>query len=110
MDQAGQPLLPYLVYVTGLSVAFAFLDRKTNGSLLLAVLFHTAVNQSKDLVPTRWPAGAFGPSWSSGPFSAAMTPVQIVFLALLWIAAGAMLASFREAPRRAYAGPEPERA
>ena len=85
LDQYGQPFIPYALYVTGLSVAFAWLYRNTRGSLLLAVVMHTAVNQTKDVVVTRLPAG--GP----GALSLAYTPVGWAFLGLIWACAGWML-------------------
>jgi hypothetical protein len=38
--------------VTALSVAMAWLYAKTNGSLLLVMLMHAAVNNTKDIVPS----------------------------------------------------------
>lgn len=52
IDKYGQSLPLYVVQVTALSVAFAWLSLNTKGSLLLAVLLHTAINQSKDIVPS----------------------------------------------------------
>ncbi|MFN8573139.1 MAG: type II CAAX endopeptidase family protein [Gemmatimonadaceae bacterium] len=85
LDQYGQPFGPYVLYVTGLSVAFAFLYRTTGGSLLLAVLFHTAVNQSKDIVVTRLPDGF------RSPLSFTYTGIGWTFLGVLWLCALVML-------------------
>ena len=52
-DQFGQSFPTYLLQVTALSVAIAWLMGNTGGSLLLAVLMHSAINQTKDLVPSK---------------------------------------------------------
>ena len=54
-DQFGQSFPTYLLQVTALSVAIAWLMANTGGSLLLAVLFHSAINQTKDIVPSGVP-------------------------------------------------------
>ncbi len=57
--QAGTPFIAFLLYTTGLSVLFTWLYLHTQGSLLLATLFHGAidsfgfVNNALDPV-TRW--------------------------------------------------------
>ena len=50
---AGQSFPLFAVYVVGLSVTVAWLYAKTDGSLLLAMLIHSAVNQTIGIVPTR---------------------------------------------------------
>lgn len=47
----GQSFPVYLLQVTALSVAIAFLYWKTDGSLLLAMLLHAAVNNTTGIVP-----------------------------------------------------------
>lgn len=51
-DTYHQPFFVYLVQVTALSVAIAWLWQRTGGSLLLTMLMHAAVNNSKDIVPS----------------------------------------------------------
>lgn len=57
--QAGVPFIAFSLYIVGISILFTWLYRHTQGSLLLATLFHGAsdtlgfVNNSLDLV-TRW--------------------------------------------------------
>lgn len=85
MDQSGQSLPVYVIQVTALSVAMAWLYWHTSGSLLLAVLMHAAINQSKDIVPSAV-AGASNP-WGLNP-----SPVAWLTVALLWIAAAYFLA------------------
>ncbi len=52
LDQFGHPFLPYVMYVAALSVVFTWVYRHTGGSLLIALLMHAAVNQTKDIVPS----------------------------------------------------------
>lgn len=51
-DTSGQPFLPYLLGVTALSVAMAWLYWRTQGSLLLVMLMHAAVNNLNPLAPS----------------------------------------------------------
>jgi hypothetical protein len=51
-DTYGQSFFVYVLQVTALSVAMAWLYARTNGSLLLVMLLHSAVNNSKDIVPS----------------------------------------------------------
>ena len=69
-DTYHQPFLVYLAQVTAISVAIAWLWQRTGGSLLLTMLLHAAVNNSKDIVPSAAPGGThtFGlnaslPAW-----------------------------------------------
>lgn len=69
-DTYHQPFFVYLVQVTAISVAIAWLWQRTGGSLLLTMLLHAAVNNSKDIVPSATPGGTrtFGlhaslPAW-----------------------------------------------
>ncbi len=47
----GQSFLVYLLHVMALSVFFAFVYWKTDGSLLLVMLLHSAVNNTTGIVP-----------------------------------------------------------
>jgi membrane protease YdiL (CAAX protease family) len=51
-DTFGQSFNVYLLDVTALSVAMAWLYWRTSGSLLLTMLMHAAVNNTKDIVPS----------------------------------------------------------
>ncbi|HEY8187159.1 MAG TPA: CPBP family intramembrane glutamic endopeptidase [Pyrinomonadaceae bacterium] len=51
-DKSGQSFPVYLLSVTALSVAMAWLYWRTSGSLLLTMLMHAAVNNTKDIVPS----------------------------------------------------------
>lgn len=48
----GQSFEVYFVSVTALSVAMAWLHAHTKGSLLLVMIMHAAVNNTKDIVPS----------------------------------------------------------
>jgi membrane protease YdiL (CAAX protease family) len=85
----------YLIQVTALSVAAAWLWERTGRSLLLVMLLHSAVNQTAGVVPS---AGAGG----TNPFTARPTTVGLLTVALLWVCAAYFLARM---PRR-----EPSRA
>jgi membrane protease YdiL (CAAX protease family) len=95
-DQYGQSFPTYLLQVTALSVALAWLVRGTGGSLLLAVLMHSAINQTKDLVPSSvtgadhmWALSSSADAWYT--------------VALLWLGAGCLLFLMRRPRRRAEA-------
>jgi membrane protease YdiL (CAAX protease family) len=80
MDQSGQSLPVYILQVTALSVAMGWLYWHTRGSLLLAVLMHTAINQSKDIVPSKV-AGA------ESPWALSHSPVAWLTVLLLSLSA-----------------------
>jgi uncharacterized protein len=90
LDQYGQAFIPYVLYVTALSVAFAWLYNNTNGSLLLVVLMHAAVNQTKDIVTSRAPA-------PGNPLALRATPLAWITIALLWLAAAYFILASRRA-------------
>lgn len=79
----GQSFLVYTLQVTALSVAIAWLYEHTSGSLL-TMLMHSAVNQSKDIVPSAVP-GATNPFVANSSFVAWLT------VTLLWACAGYFL-------------------
>ncbi|HEY3054880.1 MAG TPA: type II CAAX endopeptidase family protein [Thermoanaerobaculia bacterium] len=92
-DKYGQSFLVYTLQVTALSVALAWLYVRTDGSLLLTMLMHSAVNQSKDIVPSAVP-DAMNPFTLSGSLVAWLT------IAVLWICAGYFLIRMRTWSRR----------
>ena len=79
-DTYHQSFPLYAAAVTAISVAMAWLLAKTRGSLLLVMLMHAAVNNTKDIVPS---AGVP----ASSPFGLNASPVGWIGLALLWVAA-----------------------
>lgn len=87
-DKLGQSFPLYLVQVTALSVAAAWLYWRTGGSLLLVMILHAAVNNTKDIVPSAVP-GALN------AFAFSTSPVAWLTVALLWIAAVFFLGQMR---------------
>jgi membrane protease YdiL (CAAX protease family) len=83
-DTYGQSFPVYLLQVTALSVAIAWLYGRTNGSLLLTMLMHSAINNTKDIVPSLATTG-------TNPFTLNASLVSWLTLALLWICAGYFL-------------------
>ena len=61
-DSYRQSFPVFVLQVTALSVVFAWLYLRTEGSLLLTMLLHASINNSKDLVPSGVTGGtaAFG--------------------------------------------------
>jgi hypothetical protein len=51
-DTLGQSLPFYVIQVVGLSVAITWLYAHTQGSLLLTMLMHSAINNTKEIVPS----------------------------------------------------------
>lgn len=86
---SGQSFPLYLLQVTALSVAFAWLWWRTGRSLLLTMLFHAAINNTKDIVPS-------GVEGASDPFALSTSRVAWLTVALLWICAGYFLARMRK--------------
>jgi membrane protease YdiL (CAAX protease family) len=83
-DTYHQSFVVWALQVIALSVAFAWLYAKSGGSLLLVMLLHSAINNSKDIVPSGAvvPPGVFSPN---APLMAWLT------VGLLWMAAGYFL-------------------
>jgi len=84
-DTYGQSFPLFVLQVTALSVAMAWLYARTGGSLLLVMLFHAAVNNAKDVVPSAVPG-------ATNPFGLSISAVAWVTVALLWICAAWFLA------------------
>jgi uncharacterized protein len=83
-DKSGQSFPLYLLSVTALSVAMAWLYWQTNGSLLLTMLMHAAVNNTKDIVPS-------AVSIATNAFSLSSSRVAWLSVAILWICAAYFL-------------------
>jgi membrane protease YdiL (CAAX protease family) len=78
----GQSFPLFVLGSTGLSVAIAWLYANTRGSLLLAMLMHSAVNQTIGVVPTRLAVPA------DNPLTAIDTSlITLIFGALLIVSA-----------------------
>jgi membrane protease YdiL (CAAX protease family) len=87
-DTVGQSFPFYLLQVTTISVAVAWLYTKTNGSLLLTMLLHAAVNNTKDIVPSAVPG-------ASNPWLLHASSVGWLTLAILWACAIGFLFNMR---------------
>ncbi len=83
-DTFGQSFPLYLLQVTALSVAIAWLYWRTKGSLLLVMLLHATVNNTKDIVPSAVPG-------ATNPFELSTSLVAWLTVAFLWIAAAYFL-------------------
>ena len=84
-DTYGQSFLVYVLQVTALSVAMAWLYAHTHGSLLLVMLMHAAVNNAKDIVPSAVPG-------ATESFGVSASLVAWLTVTLLWICAAYFLA------------------
>ena len=107
-DTYGQSFPVYLLQVTALSVAMGWLYWRTEGSLLLVMLMHAAINNTKDIVPSAALA-------ASNPFVLSSSRVAWLTVALLWICAAYFLVRMRQAVLPAASGqlstpPPPSRA
>lgn len=87
-DKTGQSFPLYLLSVTALSVAMAWLYWRTNRSLLLTMLMHSAVNNTKDIVPSAVSA-------ATNAFSLSPSLVAWLSVAILWICAAYFLVRMR---------------
>jgi len=87
-DTYRQSFFVYALQVTALSVAMAWLFARTNGSLLLVMLLHSAVNNAKDIVPSVLPG-------STNTFGLSASLVAWLTVALLWICAGYFLTTMK---------------
>jgi len=87
-DTFGQSFFVYVLQVTALSVAMAWLYARTNGSLLLVMLLHSAVNNAKDIVPSALPG-------ANSTFGLSASLVAWITVTLLWIGAGYFLTAMR---------------
>lgn len=83
-DKYGQAFPVWLLSVTALSVALAFLYANTNGSLLLTMIMHSALNQTIGIVPS-------ASANASNPFTFKASLVMWLTTALMWVAAGYFL-------------------
>ena len=83
-DTQGQSFVLYALQVTALSTAFAWLYARTGGSLLLCMLFHAAVNNTKDIVPSVSPG-------ATNVFGLSASLVAWLTVAVLWACAAYFL-------------------
>jgi hypothetical protein len=84
-DTYGQSFFLFTAEVTALSVAMAWLWAHTRRSLLLPMLLHAAVNNSKDIVPSAVPS-------ARNTFTVHGSLVLWLTVLLLWVCAAYFLA------------------
>jgi membrane protease YdiL (CAAX protease family) len=89
-DKSGQSFPVYLLAVTAISVAMAWLYWRAKGSLLITMLMHAAVNHSIGIAPSTVSPG-------TNPFVLNASLVAWLTAALLWICAVYFLISMRRA-------------
>lgn len=87
-DTVGQSFPFYLLQVTALSVAISWVYMNTHGSLLVTMLLHAAVNNTKDIVPSAVPG-------ASNPWQLHASLVGWLTLTILWLCAGWFLFDMR---------------
>lgn len=90
----GQSFPLYLLQVIALSVAIGWLYAHTKGSLLLVMIMHSAVNNTKDIVPSAVPE-------ANVPFSLSGSLVGWLTVAVLWISGAYFLARMPDVERPA---------
>jgi uncharacterized protein len=83
-DTYGQSFPVYALQVTALSVAMTWLYARTSGSLLLMMLLHSAVNNSKDIVPSGLPG-------AHDTFGFGASRVAWLTAGILWLCAACFL-------------------
>ena len=88
VDKFGQSFPLFMVQVIALSVALSFLYWKTNGSLLLTMLMHASVNNTKDIVPS-------AVKGASHTFELSNSLVAWLSATILWILAVYFLTQMR---------------
>lgn len=87
-DTYRQPFFIFVLQVVALSVALAWLWARSGGSLLLPMLLHSAVNNTKDIVPSATPGG-------TNTLGLGASPVAWLTVALLWAVALYLLPRMR---------------
>ena len=90
-DNFGQSFLLYLMAVTAISVAMAWLYWRTNESLFLVMLLHASINNTAGIVPS--PASTTAPN----PFYLNASLVAWLVVTLLWTGATYFLIRMRGA-------------
>ena len=88
-DKYGQSFPVWTLQVVALSVAITWLYAGTEGSLLLTMLMHSAVNQTVGIVPS----ANLNPG---NPFTLSVSLVMRLTAVLLWITAGYFLLRMRD--------------
>jgi len=88
-DSYQQSFPVFILQVTAVSVVFAWLYVRTGGSLLLTMLLHASINNSKDIVPS----GVIG---GTPTFGLGASGISWIALVLLWVCAAYFLVDIRK--------------
>lgn len=91
-DKYGQSFPLFVLGTTALSVAIAWLYVHSNGSLLLTMLMHSAINQTIGIIPDAL-------ANARNPFALHASPVFWLTVAFLWITASYFLVRMPKAER-----------
>ena len=94
LNQYGQSFPLFALGGIALSVAIAWLYAHTEGSVGMAMLMHSAVNQTTGIVPTNVPG-------ATNPLALSSSLVAWLFIALLWMSAAYFLVKMRMPETRA---------
>ena len=89
-DTLGQSFPVYLLQVTAISVAMAWLYWRTGMSLILVMLMHAAINNTKDIVPSVSRV-------AQNPLVPTASSISWIGMVLLWIPATYFLGRMRDA-------------
>jgi uncharacterized protein len=92
-DTYGQSFPIWSLEVIALSVAIGWLYAHTNGSLLLPMLMHAAINNTKDIVPS-------GTANATNAFSLHASSILYLTAALLWVTAAYFLVRMPNRPKQ----------
>ena len=93
-DMVGQSFPVFLLAITALSVAMAWLYLKSGGSVLLTMIMHAAINNTTSIVPSRADADP------DNVFRLVASPVGWLTTLLLWAVAVVLLVSLsRRSPK-----------
>lgn len=96
-DTYGQSFWFFVAEVTAMSVAFTWLWMRTCKSLLLTMLLHAAVNNSKDIVPSVLAV-------PGNPFTFRASPIGWITLMMLWFCAVCFLVDMSRQEKRSAPG------
>lgn len=91
-DKFGQSFLLYLLQVMAVSIALGYLYWKTNGSLLLCMLLHAAMNNTRHIVSSLSPG-------ATDPFGLSQSLVGWLTVIFLWVFAVFFLLRMRNVNR-----------
>ena len=90
IESYGQSFPVYLLQVTAISVAIGWLYWRTGMSLILVMLMHAAINNTKDIVPVV-------PRPATNPLTPDASPIAWIGVGVMWVVAAFLLTRMRGA-------------